>query len=162
MNIQFHRLLALGLGLPEESFAKLHGYSAIGESYGASYNAYTLEFLNAYPFSAIYEIVSTKFNSVRLGVNFAESYPYSKEDGDKANNVWLKGHTGLYKCFRRRFIEIETLADLGSMTILWSQPISALQILTKDGQWKWVRHIPNALVNLYDAQDLDVKLGDNR
>ena len=66
--------------------------------------------------------------------------------------------------FRPRFIKIETLADLGSMTILWSQPISALQILTKDGEWKWVRHIPNALVNLpvYDAQDLDVDLGDNR
>jgi len=43
--------------------------------------------------------------------------------------VWLKGHT-----------------DFGSITILWSQPVSALQILSPDGKWRWVRHIENALV----------------
>jgi hypothetical protein len=26
-------------------------------------------------------------------------------------------------------------------------PISDLQVLTKDGQWKWVRHIENAIVS---------------
>ena len=37
--------------------------------------------------------------------------------------------------------------DFGTITILYSQPVAALQILTKDGNWKWVRHIENALVN---------------
>lgn len=35
---------------------------------------------------------------------------------------------------------------MGSVSILWSQPISALQILSQDGKWRWIRHIENALV----------------
>ncbi|KIP02801.1 hypothetical protein PHLGIDRAFT_122142 [Phlebiopsis gigantea 11061_1 CR5-6] len=62
-------------------------------------------------------------------VRFMKYYPRSAEDEIKANNVWLKGHT-----------------DIGSITILWSQPISALQIQSSDGKWKWVKHIDNALV----------------
>ncbi len=30
------RLLAIGLGLPEETFVDMHGYDAIGETYGDS------------------------------------------------------------------------------------------------------------------------------
>jgi hypothetical protein len=36
--------------------------------------------------------------------------------------------------------------DFGGVTILWSQPISALQIKTSEGEWRWVRHMENALV----------------
>jgi isopenicillin N synthase-like dioxygenase len=39
-------------------------------------------------------------------------------------------------------------ADIGSVTILWSQPIGGLQILSLDGVWRWVRHMDNALVCL--------------
>ncbi|KDR76935.1 hypothetical protein GALMADRAFT_246074 [Galerina marginata CBS 339.88] len=68
-------------------------------------------------------------------VRFMKYYPRSKEEETKTKNVWLKGHT-----------------DFGTITILYSQPISALQILTKDGSWKWVKHIENALViNAGDA-----------
>ena len=38
------------------------------------------------------------------------------------------------------------IPDTGSVTILWSQPVSGLQILSPDGKWRWVRHIDNALV----------------
>ncbi|KAE9390637.1 Clavaminate synthase-like protein [Gymnopus androsaceus JB14] len=42
--------------------------------------------------------------------------------------------------------------DIGSLTLLYSQPIAALQIRTKDGSWKWVKHIENAIVvNAGDA-----------
>ncbi|KAK0474634.1 Clavaminate synthase-like protein, partial [Armillaria novae-zelandiae] len=62
-------------------------------------------------------------------------YPYSAEDNKKTNNVWLKGHT-----------------DFGSITILYSQPVLALQILMPSGDWKWVKHVENALViNARDA-----------
>lgn len=44
--------------------------------------------------------------------------------------MWLKGHT-----------------DIGTITILWSQPVTALQMLMPDGQWRYVRHIDNALVS---------------
>ncbi|PBK58476.1 Clavaminate synthase-like protein [Armillaria solidipes] len=95
------RLLALGLGLPEDTLVNIHGYSSVGETY----------------------------------VRFMKYYPHSTEDEEKTQSVWLKGHT-----------------DFGSITILYSQPVSALQILTPSGEWKWVRHIENALViNAGDA-----------
>lgn len=42
-------------------------------------------------------------------------------------------------CFR-------ATADIGTITVLWSQPVAGLQIMCPDGQWRWVRHIENALV----------------
>lgn len=38
-------------------------------------------------------------------------------------------------------------ADIGTVTVLWSQPVSALQIRCPDGKWRWVKHINNALVS---------------
>lgn len=32
------------------------------------------------------------------------------------------------------------------MSVLWSQPVSALQIRDSDGKWRWVKHVENALV----------------
>jgi isopenicillin N synthase-like dioxygenase len=70
-------------------------------------------------------------------VRFMKYYPRTEEEEVKTKNVWLKGHT-----------------DFGSITILWSQPVAALQILTREGKWRWVRHIENALVvNAGDALD---------
>ncbi|OBZ77057.1 hypothetical protein A0H81_02988 [Grifola frondosa] len=68
-------------------------------------------------------------------VRFMKYYPRSEEEETKTNHVWLKGHT-----------------DFGSITIVWSQPVAALQILTADDKWRWVRHIDNALViNIGDS-----------
>ncbi|KAI6019153.1 hypothetical protein EDC04DRAFT_2576053 [Pisolithus marmoratus] len=58
------------------------------------------------------------------------SYRRTDEEEEKSKNVWMKGHT----------------VDIGSVTVLWSQPVSGLQILSPDGKWRWVRHIDNALV----------------
>ncbi|KAG5722256.1 UPF0676 protein [Termitomyces sp. T112] len=62
-------------------------------------------------------------------VRFMKYYPRPADDEEKAKNIWLKGHT-----------------DTGTVTILYSQPVSGLQILTRNGTWKWVKHIENALV----------------
>jgi len=68
-------------------------------------------------------------------VRFMKYYPRTEEDELKTKNVWLKGHT-----------------DFGTVTILYSQPVAALQILATNGSWKWVKHIENALViNAGDA-----------
>ncbi|EIW79587.1 Clavaminate synthase-like protein [Coniophora puteana RWD-64-598 SS2] len=68
-------------------------------------------------------------------VRFMKYYPRSDEEEAKTNNIWLKGHT-----------------DFGSITILWSQPVSALQIQTTNGEWQWIKHVDNALVvNAGDA-----------
>ncbi|KAI0819373.1 Clavaminate synthase-like protein [Trametes gibbosa] len=70
-------------------------------------------------------------------VRFMKYYPRSEDDEQKAKNVWLKGHT-----------------DIGTVTVLWSQPVSALQILCPDGKWRWIKHIDNALVvNIGDSME---------
>ncbi|KAJ7824724.1 Clavaminate synthase-like protein [Mycena olivaceomarginata] len=71
-------------------------------------------------------------------VRFMKYYPRSEAEELKTNNVWLKGHT-----------------DMGSITVLYSQPVAALQILARDGKWRWIRHVENALViNAGDALEL--------
>lgn len=42
--------------------------------------------------------------------------------------------------------------DQGSLTLLWSQPVAALQIMTPDGKWKWVKHVDNALVRITTSE----------
>ncbi|KAJ6568972.1 hypothetical protein B0H19DRAFT_938008 [Mycena capillaripes] len=62
-------------------------------------------------------------------VRFMKYFPRSENEEQRTKKVWLKGHT-----------------DIGSVTILWSQPIGGLQILSPDGVWRWVRHMDNAVV----------------
>ncbi|KAM5546255.1 hypothetical protein V8D89_000381 [Ganoderma adspersum] len=65
-------------------------------------------------------------------------FPRSEEDEAKTKNVWMKGH-----------------ADIGAVSILWSQPVTALQILSPDGKWRYVKHIPNGLiVNIGDTMEM--------
>ncbi|KAI6039147.1 hypothetical protein EDC04DRAFT_2879668 [Pisolithus marmoratus] len=78
------------------------------------------------------ETLVDKHNFDRAGktlITFLKYYRRTDEEEEKSKNVWMKGHT-----------------DIGSVTILWSQPVSGLQILSPDGKWRWVRHIDNALV----------------
>ncbi|KAJ3992147.1 Clavaminate synthase-like protein [Lentinula boryana] len=74
-------------------------------------------------------------------VRFMKYYPRSPEEEVQTRNVWLKGHTGLTEK-----VHIGCISDIGSITILWSQPISGLQILSRDGVWRYIKHIENALV----------------
>ncbi|KAJ7337548.1 hypothetical protein DFH08DRAFT_705428, partial [Mycena albidolilacea] len=34
--------------------------------------------------------------------------------------------------------------DIGSITVLYSQPVMALQTLVQDRKWRWIRHVENA------------------
>ncbi|KAJ7025422.1 Clavaminate synthase-like protein [Mycena alexandri] len=50
------------------------------------------------------------------------------------------------------FSSVGETHDIGTITVLYSQPVSALQILRRDGKWKWIKHIENAaVVNVGDA-----------
>ncbi|KAH7303989.1 hypothetical protein B0I35DRAFT_454991 [Stachybotrys elegans] len=54
---------------------------------------------------------------------------------EKLDNVWVKGHT-----------------DFGSLTLLFRQPVAALQVRGPNGSWKWVRpHEGSITVNVADA-----------
>ncbi|KAI0752458.1 Clavaminate synthase-like protein [Daedaleopsis nitida] len=62
-------------------------------------------------------------------VRFMKYYPRTPEEEALTNSVWLKGHT-----------------DFGTLTLLYSQPVASLQILTPSGRWQYVRHLPGAVV----------------
>ena len=57
------------------------------------------------------------------------SYPRTDADEFKTKNVWMKGHT-----------------DSGTISLLWSQPVVALQIMCPNGKWRYVKHVPNGIV----------------
>lgn len=64
--------------------------------------------------------------------------PRTDEDNKQWRYPYLVGHT-----------------DWGTFTLLSSQPVSALQILDRNGDWKWVQYTPNYLVvNVGEALEL--------
>ncbi|BCS19507.1 uncharacterized protein APUU_12335S [Aspergillus puulaauensis] len=68
-------------------------------------------------------------------LRYMKYYARSQEENDKLGSVWLKGHS-----------------DMGSLTLLFRQPVAALQVLTKGGEWKYVKPQMEALtVNIADA-----------
>ncbi|KAL4899317.1 hypothetical protein BDW74DRAFT_171597 [Aspergillus multicolor] len=68
-------------------------------------------------------------------LRYMKYYARSEEENRKLGGVWLKGHS-----------------DMGSLTLLFRQPVAALQVLTKSGEWKYVRPQMDALtVNIADA-----------
>ncbi|OQD86073.1 hypothetical protein PENANT_c008G04769 [Penicillium antarcticum] len=59
----------------------------------------------------------------------------SEEENERAAGIWSKGHT-----------------DFGSLTLLFRQPVAALQVRTPEGEWKWVKPYPESItVNLADS-----------
>ncbi|KAK3053125.1 hypothetical protein LTR09_005751 [Extremus antarcticus] len=59
------------------------------------------------------------------------------EENAEYQNLYSKGHT-----------------DFGSLTLLFRQPVAALQIRMHDGSWKWVKPYPGSItVNIADVLD---------
>ena len=54
---------------------------------------------------------------------------FTDEEMRKSGGVWLNGH-----------------CDLSALSLLFSQPMSALQILEDDGEWRFVRHVPGGMI----------------
>ncbi|KAJ7594223.1 hypothetical protein C8J56DRAFT_430850 [Mycena floridula] len=55
--------------------------------------------------------------------------PLTSEESNKTNGVMLNGHT-----------------DFNSISTLVSQPVTALQVLMPDNEWRYVKHKPGAFV----------------
>ncbi len=82
------------------------------------------------------------------------SFPRSKEEEEKTEHVWLKGHYGMLDlelCGTKRSL---SSLDTDCVSVLWSQPIGGLQIRSPDGKWRWVKHMDNALVGLILSSSL--------
>lgn len=68
-------------------------------------------------------------------LRYAAYHTPPAEDDAALGGVRLQGHT-----------------DFNAVTLLWSQPITSLEVLMPDNKWKLVKHVDNALVlNLGDA-----------
>ncbi|KAL4816197.1 hypothetical protein BDW67DRAFT_175686 [Aspergillus spinulosporus] len=62
-------------------------------------------------------------------------HPRSEKEDLEAGNLWAKGHT-----------------DYNTLTFLFHQPIAGLQVLSPDGEWRYVRSDPDKIVvNIADA-----------
>ncbi|KAL4805419.1 hypothetical protein BDV18DRAFT_161075 [Aspergillus unguis] len=62
-------------------------------------------------------------------------HPRSEEEDQKSGNLWAKGHT-----------------DYNTLTFLFHQPVAGLQVLSPDGQWRYVKSEPDKIiVNIADA-----------
>jgi len=56
-------------------------------------------------------------------------HPRTPEEDKKIGDQWTVGHT-----------------DFGSLTLLFSQRVAALQIRTPDNEWKWVKPVEGGIV----------------
>jgi hypothetical protein len=134
----------------------MHDFSATGESFGPliSLTSSCIVRLTA-TISSVHEIVRSRalFSGVSFVLIVPFSYPRPEEDEIKSKNVWFKGHTGKLDLLQH-YPLLNISPDFGSITLLYSQPVAALQILGLDGKWRWVKHIDNAIiVNAGDAME---------
>ncbi|KAL0571098.1 hypothetical protein V5O48_010865 [Marasmius crinis-equi] len=70
-------------------------------------------------------------------LRYALYHPYPEEDRQKSKGLVIRGHT-----------------DIGSVSFLYSQPVAGLQVLTSDGDWRYIRHYPDhIIVDLGDSME---------
>jgi gibberellin 2-oxidase len=62
-------------------------------------------------------------------LRFMKYHPREKEEDDRVENTWARGHT-----------------DFGSLTLLYNQVVSGLQIRLSNGEWKYVPSVPGAII----------------
>lgn len=62
-------------------------------------------------------------------LRYMKYHPRSPEVNEEYKSIYTRGHT-----------------DFGSVTFLFSQPVSGLELETRDGSWKAVKHVPGSIV----------------
>jgi isopenicillin N synthase-like dioxygenase len=68
-------------------------------------------------------------------LRYMKYHARTPEVNEKLNNVWVKGHT-----------------DFGSLTLLFRQPVAALQVRTPQETWKYLKPYPASItVNIADS-----------
>lgn len=154
----YHRLLALGLELSEDTLTKLTSYDSRNRSFCKNitviFRTWLLTEYSHYD-SSLYDVVSQPLcccvDLVSMRIYF--SSPRPEEEEIQSNNLWLKGHVGSSLLsdlqVNKEWWHIVRL-DSNLLSVLWSQPVSGLNIRGhEDGEWRWVKHVDNALVRLF-------------
>ncbi|KAL0574444.1 hypothetical protein V5O48_007508 [Marasmius crinis-equi] len=76
-------------------------------------------------------------------IRMLKYHPRLEDEDQRVKDTWLGGHT-----------------DFGSLTLLFNQPVVALQILAPSNDWKWVKPVPGGITcNAADVitNDYDLK-----
>lgn len=85
---------------------------------------------------------------------FMGYFPRSEAEEAETAGIWSKGHTDC--AVLASVLAQLTMGTDNTISLLYSQPVAALQILTPNGQWKWVKHVEGAVVvNTADALDCE-------
>ncbi|KAJ8075144.1 hypothetical protein PM082_019472 [Marasmius tenuissimus] len=61
-------------------------------------------------------------------IRMLKYHPRAEDEDRKMKDTWLGGHT-----------------DFGSLTLLFNQPVAALQILAPSNEWKWVKPVSEGI-----------------
>ncbi|KAJ7501505.1 hypothetical protein B0H11DRAFT_2155322 [Mycena galericulata] len=62
-------------------------------------------------------------------IRFIKYHPRTVEEDKAVNDQWMAGHT-----------------DFGSLTLLFPQPVAALQVRTPNNEWKWVKYVEGGII----------------
>lgn len=96
---------------------------------------------------------------------FMAYYPRTDAEEKSTTGIWTKGHTDCEWISHLVYILSFPAHPAclcqpdNTISLLFSQPITALQILTPENDWKWVKHVEGAaVVNVADALDCKFSL----
>ncbi|KAF7342893.1 Flavonol synthase [Mycena sanguinolenta] len=90
-------------------------------------------------------------------LRFIKYRPRTMEEDKAVNNQWLAGHTGRVQ-LGNSGSDTHEVSDFGSITLLFPQPISGLQVQTAENEWKWVKYVKGGIVcNIADLMSLMTK-----
>ena len=86
---------------------------------------------------------------IAIVLELPEDYFTSRIEWEKRSECWLRfmlhpPRPDEYYEAQRQF-GISGHSDQSSLTMLWGQNVAALQMLTRDGQWKWVKPVPGGV-----------------
>ncbi|OAX38740.1 Clavaminate synthase-like protein [Rhizopogon vinicolor AM-OR11-026] len=100
-----------------------------------------------------FNVVYTILRLIARGLELPEDTLVNKHNWDHCNDCsikFLKYHPSTDEAK----LLLNGHTDYGTITMLWSQPVAGLQIQTHEGEWRWIRHMDNAIViNIGDAME---------
>ena len=100
--------------------------------------------------STFYEVVCWRLSHMCASIHCLSPVIRARRKRKSKQRTFGSKDTLVYRSSKRHIYSLIQIHkwDFGTITILYSQPVAALQILTKDGSWKWVKHVENALVGV--------------
>lgn len=143
-------IIGLTLGLDEEYLVKLNDHSSEAETFCKAFRMLKKYIIYSLIFhSASCQVVSRVHAEAVCALLMSKVFLIQKKTTKRVRvSGWKVIQVGDENdCGKLTLIFFDVI-DFVTLTLLFSQPVSALQIMTKSGEWKWVKHAENAIVSL--------------